>query len=205
MNPVEKLNKKITIGRSNNNIVQIKNATISGSHCEIQRVSANSFLLVDLNSTNGTIVNNRKIKRKIISIEDEIQLGSFKLKLEKIYPSLKKKEEEIPKTDYVKEFSKLEQVWNTYQKDKLTIVSKDQGKKTMLRAGLAAIPFVGMAIGTALAGSFNPHERLQILKNEFMIAYLCPKCLNFLGELPFELLKKQSKCRFCKTNLTSNN
>lgn len=201
---MEKLNKKITIGRSNNNVIQIKNTTISGNHCEIERISANNFLLLDLNSTNGTKVNDRKIKRKIISVEDKIQLGSYQLQLDKIYPSLIKKEKEIAETDYAKEFSKLEKVWETYQKDKLTIVSKDQGKKTMLRAGLAAIPLVGMAIGTALAGSFNPHERLQILKNEFMIAYICPKCLNFFGELPFALLKKQGKCRFCKTQLTSS-
>ena len=80
------------------------------------------------------------------------------------------------------------------------VLQKDNAKKTWTRAAFALIPFVGGAIGIAFTAGMTPHEKLTVLKNEFMVAYTCPKCKNFLGEVPFEALNKQAKCRFCKTD-----
>ena len=52
--------KRITIGRSSDNNVVINNNMVSRYHCEIIQES-NRIKIVDLNSSNGTFVNGRRI------------------------------------------------------------------------------------------------------------------------------------------------
>lgn len=195
---MDKLKEKISIGRSPANKIQIPNGTVSGRHCTIERISENSFLIVDEGSTNGTKVNGRRIRRKIISKEDKIELGNFPLRLEKIYPPPRPEGRPATELDYAEKFKLLEDVWENYQQAKIHVTNQDNIKKTWIRATSALVPFVGNAIGIALTSKIAPHEKLQALRNDFMISYLCPKCNGFLGELPYEILKKQEKCKYCK-------
>ena len=61
----EKLN--FTIGRSSNNCFTINNKKVSRNHCRIFVNSEIDFFLEDF-STNGTYVNNRKIRNKTVSL-----------------------------------------------------------------------------------------------------------------------------------------
>ena len=197
---MEKKGKPLTIGRSSENNVKVPNPTVSGRHCTIEQIAANSFLLIDEGSTNGTRVNNRRIRRKIVNRNDKITLGSFTLQLEKLYPHLRQasQPQADPAVDYTEKFRELKEVWDTYQQAKTQIVNKDMTKKGLIRAGLSLIPFAGHAIGIMLTSKISPHEKIQALRNEFTISYLCPKCRNFLGEFPHEVLAKQGACRHCK-------
>jgi hypothetical protein len=40
------------------------------------------------------------------------------------------------------------------------------------------------------------------LNKQFMIDYVCPKCGNFLGYVPYEALANKSVCSFCKCKWT---
>ena len=191
---MKELKGKITIGRSSKNRIQIQNASVSSNHCIIERMSENSFLIVDCGSTNGTKVNGRKIRSKIITKEDKLTLGAFIFKLEKLYPSIS----DPPKDEFVEQFKLLEEVWDNYQQSKALIITKDNTKKTWIRAASILIPFVGNAIGMALTANITPYEKMQALRNKFMVSYLCPKCKVFLGEFPYKGLKKQAQCRYCK-------
>jgi pSer/pThr/pTyr-binding forkhead associated (FHA) protein len=74
------LNKEcITVGRRPENDIQIDNLAISGQHCQIINILNDSFI-EDLNSTNGTVVNNRSIKKHALANGDVIKLGDHKLK-----------------------------------------------------------------------------------------------------------------------------
>lgn len=74
------LNKEcITVGRRPENDIQIDNLAISGQHCQIINILNDSFI-EDLNSTNGTVVNNRSIKKHALANGDVIQLGDHQLK-----------------------------------------------------------------------------------------------------------------------------
>ena len=74
------LNKEcITIGRRPDNDVHIDNPAISGQHCQIITILNDSFI-EDLNSTNGTLVNNKKISKHALANGDVIMLGSHNLK-----------------------------------------------------------------------------------------------------------------------------
>ena len=67
-----------TIGRKHSNDIVIDNLTVSGSHARIESV-ATTFVLRDLESTNGTFINNEKITLHNLRHNDEIVIGNHKL------------------------------------------------------------------------------------------------------------------------------
>lgn len=74
------LNKEcLTIGRKPDNDIQIDNLAVSGHHAQIITILNDSFL-EDLNSTNGTFVNSKSIKKHALSDGDVIAIGKHQLK-----------------------------------------------------------------------------------------------------------------------------
>lgn len=69
----------VTIGRRPNNDVHIDNLAVSGSHAAVRTIGNDSFL-EDLESTNGTLVNGKSIKKHILQHGDVIELGKYQLK-----------------------------------------------------------------------------------------------------------------------------
>ena len=69
----------LTIGRRPNNDVHIDNLAVSGNHAVVRTIGNDSFL-EDLDSTNGTIVNGKPIKKHILQHGDIIELGKYQLK-----------------------------------------------------------------------------------------------------------------------------
>lgn len=64
----------VSLGRSKNNDIVIGDPSVSRYHAKIQR-KGQSFLLFDLNSTNGTYVNEQKIKEARLNDGDVITFG----------------------------------------------------------------------------------------------------------------------------------
>jgi membrane-bound lytic murein transglycosylase D len=64
----------IRIGRKADNDIVLSGNTVSGHHAEIHRKSQ-SYLLRDLDSTNGTIVNGERIREKRLQNGDQIEVG----------------------------------------------------------------------------------------------------------------------------------
>ncbi|MDR1163258.1 MAG: FHA domain-containing protein [Candidatus Accumulibacter sp.] len=74
------LNKeRVTIGRRPSNDIKIDNLAISGEHAVVVTILNDSFL-EDLNSTNGTLVNGRPIRKHVLIDGDMIEMGKYKLK-----------------------------------------------------------------------------------------------------------------------------
>ena len=69
----------ITIGRRVDNDVCLDNLAISGYHSQITIIS-NDCLLEDLNSTNGTFVNSKIIKKHALKDGDIIDIGNHRIK-----------------------------------------------------------------------------------------------------------------------------
>ncbi len=72
------------IGRADVNEIQIENETVSSQHCRIDH-RKDKFRIYDLDSTNGTVLNGKKIERSDLQEGDEIQIGdlTFTFKIEK--------------------------------------------------------------------------------------------------------------------------
>ena len=71
----------ITIGRRGDNDIQIDDRAVSGYHCQILTVLNDSFL-EDLQSTNGTYVNSKRITKHALHNGDIIILGTHQLQYE---------------------------------------------------------------------------------------------------------------------------
>lgn len=66
----------VTIGRSDENVITLNNASVSGFHCSLKRQGF-SYLLADLQSTNGTRVNGQPITETVLQDRDIIHFGSL--------------------------------------------------------------------------------------------------------------------------------
>ena len=82
--PKKTLNLKdgaVSIGRSDENDIHIKDSTVSSHHAKIVTYYDASYI-EDLGSTNGTFVNGKRIQKHILHPGDVISLGTHTLKLE---------------------------------------------------------------------------------------------------------------------------
>lgn len=71
--------ERYTIGRLPDNDVRIDNPTVSGHHSLIINILNDSFL-EDLNSTNGTYVNGKLIKKHALQHGDVVTIGKHQLR-----------------------------------------------------------------------------------------------------------------------------
>lgn len=69
------LEKRLTIGRSNDNGIVLDDGTVSGYHAEVQK-RGDQFVMVDCNSTNGIQFNGKKIKEHYFTDNDVVTIGT---------------------------------------------------------------------------------------------------------------------------------
>lgn len=70
---------RTTLGRRPYNDVVIDNLAVSGEHAAVL-VSGSEVQLEDLNSTNGTYVNSRAIRKQVLRHNDMVEIGKYKIK-----------------------------------------------------------------------------------------------------------------------------
>jgi len=75
--PLEK--ERIILGRKADNDIQVDNLAVSGQHAAIITILNDSFL-EDLDSTNGTYVNGKLVKKHALKNSDVITIGKHELK-----------------------------------------------------------------------------------------------------------------------------
>ena len=68
----------VTIGRVNKNDIKIENLAVSRQHAKIVR-DGDHYIIEDLNSLNGTFVNEKKVMKGILRNNDEILVGKHTL------------------------------------------------------------------------------------------------------------------------------
>jgi len=68
----------VTIGRRRGNSLCLPHLSVSGHHARIVQESG-CFIIEDLNSTNGTVVNGEKINRQVLVHFDDIIIGSYRV------------------------------------------------------------------------------------------------------------------------------
>lgn len=70
---------RTTLGRRPYNDIVIDNLAVSGEHAALQ-MNGQDVTIEDLNSTNGTYINGKAIKRQVLVHNDTIEIGKYKLK-----------------------------------------------------------------------------------------------------------------------------
>ncbi len=70
---------RTSVGRRPYNDLVIDNLAVSGEHAVLQ-MSGNEVYLEDLNSTNGTFVNGKAVKKQLLADSDTVEIGKYKIK-----------------------------------------------------------------------------------------------------------------------------
>ena len=74
---------RTTLGRRPYNDIVIDNLAVSGEHAVIQLVGSEVFL-EDLNSTNGTYINGKAVKKQVLQNNDTIEIGKYKIRVSRV-------------------------------------------------------------------------------------------------------------------------
>jgi pSer/pThr/pTyr-binding forkhead associated (FHA) protein len=70
---------RTTLGRRPYNDIVIDNLAVSGEHAVLQMVGQDVFI-EDQNSTNGTYINGRAVKKQLLQNNDTVEIGKYKIK-----------------------------------------------------------------------------------------------------------------------------
>ena len=70
---------KTTLGRRPYNDIVIDNLAVSGEHAVLQMAGHDVFI-EDLNSTNGTYINGKAIKKQLLVHNDTVEIGKYRIK-----------------------------------------------------------------------------------------------------------------------------
>jgi pSer/pThr/pTyr-binding forkhead associated (FHA) protein len=88
----------VNLGRRDDNHVVIDNMAVSGHHAVIESEPPNYYVLIDLESLNGTFLNEKKITREKIFDGDTLKIGKHSLLMVDLRP-----ESERPKRNIERE------------------------------------------------------------------------------------------------------
>ena len=70
---------RTSLGRRPYNDIVIDNLAVSGEHAVLQ-MSGGEVYVEDLNSTNGTYVNGKAVKKQLLQNSDTVEIGKYKIK-----------------------------------------------------------------------------------------------------------------------------
>lgn len=77
------INKEVvTVGRDSANDLCLPDTSVSRYHCSIIREPGGRYVIKDLNSTNGSIVNGIQVDTAPLRHGDEIELGNYRIRFE---------------------------------------------------------------------------------------------------------------------------
>lgn len=79
------LNQRVTLGRHPANVVQLDDREVSKEHAVIEQVGG-AFRIKDLNSSNGTFVNGRRVTIAELSDGDIVRVGRAVFRYLKVAP-----------------------------------------------------------------------------------------------------------------------
>ena len=68
-----------TIGRGPTVDFIVDSPLVSRRHCQLSSVSQLHLEIVDLNSTNGTFVNDERVSKQELKVSDRLKIGRLKL------------------------------------------------------------------------------------------------------------------------------
>ncbi|AGX88062.1 FHA domain-containing protein [Candidatus Symbiobacter mobilis] len=83
---VDLTKERTTLGRRPYNDIVIENLAVSGEHAVFVLVGG-QVVLEDLNSTNGTYINGKVVKKQALLHNDVVEIGKFRLKFENPQPA----------------------------------------------------------------------------------------------------------------------
>lgn len=218
---------EIIVGRHGNQPFAITDKSVSGKHLKVTTLGDGKVQIEDLGSTNGTFVGGQRIIKKVVTPDTIVTLGSsYQLRISDVIGKQTPVGGSAPKGPAVEtvDISHLKKVWEDYDEKKKAILKDNATKQfdrmlPMMILGLigVAISFLGFlgpyrfiitaitlvvaAVLTARARNSQSDVNVKLveLDDQLKIDYICPKCKNFLGAIPYEGIKNRGCCPYCKS------
>jgi pSer/pThr/pTyr-binding forkhead associated (FHA) protein/DNA-directed RNA polymerase subunit RPC12/RpoP len=215
------------IGREGDIVVPDAYDTVSRKHAKLTK-EADGLYIEDLGSTGGTYVNDKRIQKKKISIHDKVILGTkYVLDVNDILEQIPLSDTEFAdafrKLKEVSEtYNKTKVTIQSQSQGKMMIkrslpmalpgilmagISLMSGSDTANGNSKTIITIVGLALSAAamVGGSIwgakemgKTPEKLSNLEEQFKVDYSCPDCKRPFGQTPWESLRRQGQCPYCK-------
>jgi pSer/pThr/pTyr-binding forkhead associated (FHA) protein len=212
----------VKVGRNIDNDVVLSNASISRYHCKLRQLSPITFEIIDLDSTNGTFVDDKKLIRNestIFTSNAKIRLGSsFSLDLKQCLPNIqlvnikspgssKPGQTNIPTEEEMNCFNELELVWKEYNGRSLSV--QNMGN-SYLMGGMAIGSIASLAlgpigavigIGSSLLGRYIGQQKSNEIRkdatyeDQFLQIYACPRCNESFQKKPWVTIRDCFKCK----------
>lgn len=207
----------ISIGRKPSNDIVIDDESISNYHAHALYDGEGRVTLIDIDSTNGIHVNNRRVQKKQIDEKDLVILGCRQMTSTDLIENIKEKYLE-KKTDFSDEFKVILDNLRAFSrsKDKMNSSSnisnilrvgfvlliigvlsfkpgliKDDSTRIMLMIGAGLIPVVFSIF--SLKGE-KKRVAIDMLKYEYEEKTKCPRCNKSLLNYTAEYLEKKKVC-----------
>src|SRR5262245_1244298 len=76
---VQIIKDQTTLGRRPYNDIVIDNLAVSGEHA-VLTAAQNDVFIEDLNSTNGTYINGKAVKKQLLQTNDVVEIGKYRIK-----------------------------------------------------------------------------------------------------------------------------
>jgi hypothetical protein len=134
--------------------------SVSRVHAKLIR-TANGFFIEDLESTQGTTVNGKRILKKKITPDDTVMLGSYTLNIREIIAGLP-----VSDAEFAQAFANLKIVYDTYRGARLRTQSQNQGSMMLKRSLPMALPGLLMVIVSLLFMGGSPQTEEARAKAE---------------------------------------
>lgn len=212
----------VKVGRNIDNDVVLSNASISRYHCKLRQLSPITFEIIDLDSTNGTFVDDKKLiqnESTIFTSNAKIRLGSsFSLDLKQCLPNIqlvnikspgssKPGQTNIPTEEEMNCFIELELVWKEYNGRSLSV--QNMGN-SYLMGGMAIGSIASLAlgpigavigIGSSLLGRYIGQQKSNEIRkdatyeDQFLQIYACPRCNESFQKKPWVTIRDCFKCK----------
>ncbi|HET9695017.1 MAG TPA: FHA domain-containing protein [Steroidobacteraceae bacterium] len=149
--------ERYTIGRLPDNDIRIDNAAVSGHHALVINILNDSFL-EDLNSTNGTYVNGKIIKKHALQHGDVITVGHHALRF--VDSETEEEQDEFEKTMVISGRDAAQLVAGAQKVAAANAAAAGNG-----HAAAPAAPTSSAA--PAFANGVLPRAKLQVLSGQF--------------------------------------
>jgi len=210
-----------TIGRSKSNDIVIDDPSVSREHLRVELENTGKITVEDLDSSNGTLVNGRRIRKSLLVANDQLLLGDYRVDVNNLMMYLQELYREKSK-DYSIPFRAMIPDFEIYEREKRKIMNS--GKKgAYLRVGLSLVILIVLLafpdiipdeirypviLGVGIVGSVfaihgqnagNRRDALDLLQARYEDKLICPnpRCKAPLINRSLVAWKEVKKCRKC--------
>jgi len=147
----------IFIGRLPENHIPISNMGISRRHVKIEQNTDYTYLLSDLNSLNGTLINGEKVKKKTLVHGDKIAIGKYII----IYEDCDDSEQAVQNDESSQEEEEIEYIAGT------AVSAGSMMKNTVAQSAVAEAP----QSAKTSAGSDSPQSGAVFIETTRHVVY----------------------------------